>query len=175
MNAYRATGNDNLVFVRKFFEPRGEFTNLEKKQECFCTFIVFSFLLFSRSASTIDSWLGNPSGDLGNPRLEGKSLRCSFLVGNYLNVKFDFVLGKHVLLCIRLTQVNYLRRRKKSDTNVAQCTSDREAVKLFALGQLKHCCAGRCCQNSFNHCGHCVAGNEGKAYECSSPSLPFVK
>lgn len=112
---------------------------------------------------------------MGNPRLEGKSLRRSFLVGNYLNVKFDFVLGKHVLLCIRLTQVNYLRRRKKSDTNVAQCTSDREAVKLFALGQLKHCCAGRCCQNSFNHCGHCVAGDEGKAYECSSPSLPFVK
>ena len=131
-------------------------------------FCSFQLLLFSRSASTIDSWLGNP-------RLEGKSLRCSFLVGNYLNVKFDFVLGKHVLLCIRLTQVNYLRRRKKSDTNVAQCTSDREAVKLFALGQLKHCCAGRCCQNSFNHCGHCVAGDEGKAYECSSPSLPFVK
>ena len=49
-----------------------------------------------------------------------------------------------------------------------------EAVKLFALGQLKRCRAGRCCQNSFNHCGHCVAGDEGKAYECSSPSLPFV-
>ena len=137
-----------------------------------CTFVVFSFYSFQdRLQQQIHGW-----GTLvGNPRLEGKSLRCSFLVGNYLNVKFDFVLGKHVLLCIRLTQVNYLRRRKKSDTNVAQCTSDREAVKLFALGQLKHCCAGRCCQNSFNHCGHCVAGDEGKALECSSPSLPFVK
>ena len=45
-NAYRATGNDNLVFVRKFFEPRGEFTNLEKKQKCCWTFVVFSFYSF---------------------------------------------------------------------------------------------------------------------------------